>query len=218
MQKANVLIYEDTNEFRKEIRQTIESNFPEFEVKGDFPDCSKVEEEVRQFKPKIVVMDIRMPNVNGLAGLNIIKQKFNNIKVLMLTDFNDDANILKAIRLGCDGYMLKEDFPNGLESAMKNVLTGETAYLTPTVAKRVMTFVAKPKLFFRSNKYKLTKMQTEVLKLLAKGYTYKEIAAELFITANTVGSHVKDIYDKLNVNNRTKAAQKAINEGLIDLD
>ncbi|MBK7871683.1 MAG: response regulator transcription factor [Saprospiraceae bacterium] len=215
MIKYQVLVYEDNDDLRTYIKSILDTKKEIYEVIGDFPDCSNILEEVKRLKPNIVLLDIRMPNVNGLEGLNIIKKNFESVKVLMLTDFNDDKYILKAIQLGCDGYMLKGELPFGLEKALKIITDGE-GHLTPSVAKKAMQLLSKPD--FKTAEYSLTSKQQEVLNLLAKAYSYKEIATQLKVSVDTIGTHIKQIYDKLQVNSKAGAVRKAFEEGLVKLD
>ncbi len=220
MVRNRIIIYEDNHKLREYIKNILMEQKEDYEVIGNYPDCSDVREQIKRLNPDIVLMDINMPNVDGLEGLYLIKKHFPGVKVLMLTEFSDEEKIIKAIQLKCDGYMLKEELPFGLEKAIKLVIKGE-AHLTPSVAKRLMETIYKTGGFsipFTKSKYKLTPAEKVVLSKLAKAYSYKEIAKELNVTENTIGSHVKHIYDKLQVNSKAAAVRKAIEERLVDLD
>lgn len=216
MIRYKIVLYEDESDIRRFIKDYLYNRNEHYEVVGDFSDCSQVREQMERLKPDIVLLDIQMPNVDGLKGLLLIKKYFPKIKVMMLTNISDEDTIIRAIEIGCDGYMLKDELPFGIERALQEIIRGE-AHLTPSVAKKLMKKMQKPSLLgFPCNPYKLTPQEQKVLALLAKAYTRREIAKELNVSENTVGTHVKSLYEKLQVSSKAAAVRKAIEEQLLD--
>ena len=164
-------------------------------------------------KPDLVLMDIDMPEVNGIVGVERIKSLDPSILVLMHTVFDDNDNLFAALEAGADGYLLKKTKPAKLIEAIEDTYKGG-GIMTPSVARRVIArFKAlnlKP-----NNPYGLSDREKQLLKLLTDGYSYKGIAAECFISMDTVSTHLRHIYTKLHVNCATAAVAKAIRERLV---
>jgi DNA-binding NarL/FixJ family response regulator len=149
--------------------------------------------------PDVVLMDINMPEADGIAGLKEIKEQFPHIKVLMQTVFDDHEKIFECIRNGASGYILKKDPAPRILQAIQEVYDGG-AVMNPAIALKVLEFFKPQKV---SNP--LSKRETEVLQLLAEGMSYKMIADKLFLSFNTVNTHVKHIYEKLHVSSLGEA-------------
>jgi two-component system, NarL family, nitrate/nitrite response regulator NarL len=141
----------------------------------------------------VVLMDINMPDVNGIEGLKQIKKEFPHIRVLMQTVFDDTDKIFECIRNGASGYILKKDSPQRILQAIQEVYDGG-AVMNPGIALKVLDYFKPQKV-----NNPLSKRETEVLELLAQGISYKMIADKLFLSFNTVNTHVKHIYEKLHV-------------------
>ncbi|QGY45473.1 response regulator [Maribellus comscasis] len=152
---------------------------------------------------KILLLDIKLPHESGLEALPSILQKYSNLKVIILTSFQDDEMLFEAIQKGAVGYILKTDCFNHLENAIEQAKLGGMLF-SPSMAQKILNHF-KPKPVKKNN---LTRRENEVLQLLKSGFTKKEMAAELNISYNTVDTHVKNIYKKLNVNSNIKAANK----------
>jgi len=188
-----------------------------FEVVGTYKNCNHVEDDITHDKPDIVLMDIDMPGVGGIEGLKLIRKENQVCKVLMLTVFDDKKNIFDAIRSGADGYILKKTPPAKLLEHLKDVYEGGSP-MTASIAKQVIQMFNQ---FHESGysgkgeEYKLSAREKEVLQLLVKGYTYKLTASELFVSIETVRSHIKNIYEKLHVNSKSEAVAKAFRDKLI---
>ncbi|HZV67915.1 MAG TPA: response regulator transcription factor [Saprospiraceae bacterium] len=207
---TTILIYEDNIDLRSGIHQLL-SDEDRFVVIGDFENCSKVREQVKAANPDVILMDIDMPLITGIEAVKIIRQFNRKAQIIMITVFDDNTHVLDAIRAGASGYLLKKSIPDKLVSAIDEVLSGG-APMTPSIAKMVIASMHQGK---DAEKYQLTDREKEVLKLLARGNSFKMMASSLFISIDTVRSHIKKIYEKLQVHSQTEAVSKAYNEKLI---
>ena len=157
----------------------------------------------------IILMDIQMPEMDGIEATALIKTKYPHIKIIMLTVFDDDENIFKAIQAGADGYLLKETGPDALDKALQEMMEGG-APMTPIIASKALRFLRKPPEFAsKQADNPLTKRETQVLEQLSKGLNYNEIAENLIISPATVRKHIENIYAKLQVRNKMEAVIKA---------
>ena len=165
----------------------------------------------------LILMDIEMPKMNGIEATAIIKSKFPQIKIIMLTVFDNDENIFKAIKAGADGYFLKEVNPQELYNGIQETLSGG-AGMTPSIALKTLKLLREPLVFDDSitkEEISLTSREIEVLEQLSKGLKYNAIAENLFLSPGTIRKHVENIYTKLQVHNKLEAIQKAKNNKLI---
>lgn len=165
----------------------------------------------------LILMDIEMPKLDGIGATEIIKQKFPHIKIIMLTVFDNDANIFNAIKAGADGYLLKEVSPDELQKGILETLNGG-ATMTPSIAMKTLNLFRNPTLVELSlvdETIKLTTRETEVLEQLSKGLKYNAIANNLIVSSGTIRKHVENIYNKLKVHNKLEAIQKAKKNKLI---
>jgi len=165
----------------------------------------------------LILMDIEMPKMNGIEATSIIKSKFPQIKIIMLTVFDNDENIFKAIKAGADGYFLKEVNPQELYNGIQETLSGG-AGMTPSIALKTLKLLREPLVFDDSiakEEISLTSREIEVLEQLSKGLKYNAIAENLFLSPGTIRKHVENIYTKLQVHNKLEAIQKAKNNKLI---
>ncbi len=208
-----ILLYEDNKPLREGLSMLMGGS-EGFTVVGAYPNCNKVLEEVALLKPDVVLMDINMPGLGGLAGLRLIKSHFLEVKVVMLTVFDDNQTVFDAMKAGADGYLLKKTPPAKLLENLQDVFQGGAA-MTASVARQVLQLFAHPPLGQQKNDYQLSEREREVLQWLVNGYSYKMIAGELFISLETVRSHIKKIYEKLHVHSKTEAVTKAFKDKLI---
>ncbi|MBL0147060.1 MAG: response regulator transcription factor [Chitinophagaceae bacterium] len=200
-----VLIYEDNENLLKSIQTLLLFN-NDFDVIAAMPDAVSVKDDIGVLKPDVVIMDIDMPHSNGVDAVTAIRTINNDLPVLMFTVFEDNENIFNAICAGANGYLLKKNFDQ-IPASIKDVLDGG-APMTSSVAKKVLTFVPKNKSTPNEDVESLSAREKEILEYIVKGYSYKMIAAETNIAVETVRSHVKKIYKKLQVNNATAAVYK----------
>ncbi|MFC3416205.1 response regulator [Algoriphagus hitonicola] len=207
-----LLIYEDNPQLREGLTMLIDGS-EGFSVLAAFKNCSNVAQEIKNFRPDVVLMDIDMPGVNGLEGLKIIRQIDGQIKVLMLTVFDDHQNIFEALKSGANGYILKKTPPAKLLEYILEASTGG-APMTSSVAAQVLKMFSQIQPAVE-NDYNLTDREKEVLQWLVNGYSYKMIASEMFIAIDTVRSHIKKIYEKLHVNSKSEAVAKAFRDKLV---
>lgn len=164
----------------------------------------------------LILMDIEMPKMNGIEATAIVKQKYPQIKIIMLTVFDNDENIFKSIKAGADGYLLKEVNPKDLQQGILDTLNGG-ATMTPSIALKTLKLFRNPVEFdsVRNDDIKLTTREIEVLEQLSKGLKYNFIADNLFLSVGTVRKHIENIYAKLQVHNKLEAIEKARNNNLI---
>jgi len=203
---VKVLIYEDNADLLKSI-QTLFQWTDELEVVGGMPNALTVSTDIELFKPDVILMDIDMPPGNGVEAVKTLRVKFPDLPVIMLTVFEDNDNIVNSICAGASGYLLKKDVDQ-LLSAIKDVLNGG-APMTSSVARKVLQlFKGKPSSGTNTEE-SFTKRETEILNWLGKGYSYKMIATELQVGIETIRTHIKKIYKKLQVNSATEAVYKA---------
>ena len=202
---TGVVIYEDNPFLRESIADLIASSV-HFELKGAYENCDHVSLDMETLKPDVVLMDIEMSGTNGLQGLRNIKKKFAQVHVIMLTVFEDNDSVFEAIQAGASGYLLKKTSPEKITEAIMDVLQGG-APMTSSIARKVLDHF--PKNTSRHEDYdKLAPREQEVLNLLVTGHSYKMIADKCGITIETVRSHIKRIYEKLQVHSATEAASK----------
>ncbi|MFC4873293.1 response regulator [Negadavirga shengliensis] len=207
-----VLIYEDNPQLREGLTMLIDGT-EGFQVMGAFKNCGNIAYEVSTYKPHVILMDIDMPGVNGIEGLKIVRQLNNDVSVMMLTVFDDNKNIFEALKNGANGYILKKTPPAKLLEYIQEASTGG-APMTASVAAQVLKMFSQINLP-ADNDYNLSEREKEVLQLLVKGYSYKMIAAEMFIAIDTVRSHIKKIYEKLHVNSKSEAVAKAFRDRIV---
>ncbi len=164
----------------------------------------------------LILMDIEMPGMNGIDATFQVKQRFPHIKIIMLTVFDNDEHIFRAIKAGADGYLLKETSPDDLHRAITETLNGG-ASMTPSIALKTLRMFREPVDFSRTTNHeiKLTTRETDVLEQLSTGLKYEQIAANLSISTGTVRKHIENIYGKLQVGNKLEAIRKAKDSNLI---
>jgi DNA-binding NarL/FixJ family response regulator len=191
----------------------------EIDVVGEAADGIEAIERAKKLKPDIVLMDISMPRLGGLEASIEIKKIDPDIKILVLTQYEDKEYISRFLKAGASGYLLKKAVGNELISAIKAVASGE-AYLHPSIAATVIDeYLGVRKEKVEADPYEiLTDREKQVLKLIAEGYTHKEIADMLNISVKTVIAHQTNISDKLDIHTRTGLIKFAIRRGIIKIN
>ncbi len=212
MKSLSILIYEDDDRFRDGLSQFVAASAG-LNLVGAFPDCRDVARHVEILRPDLVLTDLEMPYVDGLTGMGIIKSRFPEVKVLIITHFDDDDKIFTAmIEGGADGYLLKISTPERIFESIQEVMEGG-AVMSPYIAKRALQLAREQRpSSSRGPKIAFTNTEQHVLDWLSKGHSYKMIGAELDISINTVKSHLKRIYEKMQVHSAPEAVSKAIRE------
>lgn len=208
----------DDNSFLIKATQEKLSFFEDFDLKFTaFDGKNALEKLEKNHNLDMILMDIEMPVMNGIEATTIIKNKYPQIKIIMLTVFDNDENIFNAIKAGADGYLLKEVNPKDLHQGILETLNGG-ATMTPSIAMKTLKLFRNP-IDFQSNlsreEINLTPREIEVLEQLSKGLKYNSIADNLFLSVGTIRKHVENIYNKLQVHNKLEAIQKAKNNNLI---
>ena len=208
MKTIKVAVFDD-NRPRRELLQLLLNNSEGLTCTGAFEDCRNIVDNISNLVPDVILMDIDMPNVNGIEGLILVRGHFSTIKVLMQTIFEDDDKVFDAIVAGADGYILKKTPPAKLLEAITDVMEGG-APMTPTVARQVLLLFNKKHERIQKKDFNLSAREQEILGYLVQGLSYKMIAEKCFISYPTVNSHISHIYEKLHVSSGTEAVAKAM--------
>lgn len=208
----------DDNTFLQKAVQDKLSFFDDIEVKFKAYEGEDLLQKLeKNHNLDLILMDIEMPKLNGIDATVKVKSKYPQIKIIMLTVFDNDENIFKSIKAGADGYFLKEVNPQDLYNGIIETLNGGAA-MTPSIALKTLKLLREP-VTFDSNEpvenIQLTNREVEVLEQLSKGLKYNAIADNLFLSVGTIRKHVENIYTKLQVHNKLEAIQKAKNNKLI---
>ena len=209
-----ICIYDDDETLRDSITSLLSLEV-DFEIVCAKKNPMHVLDDIAQYAPDAILMDIEMPTMTGIEGVKKIRTKYTDLPVIMLTVFEDADNIYQAICAGASGYLLKKTDPEIIALGIKDVLNGG-APMTSSIAKKVLKLMAPSPTIASSTEEVLSKREIELLTLMAKGNSYKMIAAILFISVETVRSHVKNIYKKLHVNNASGAVSKAISLKIVN--
>ena len=212
-----VLIADDHPLFRDGLRSLLEARG--IEVVGEARNGREAVERARRLDPDVVLMDLSMPEVNGLAATRLISAAVPNVKVVILTASEDDADLFEAIKSGAQGYLFKNLDSNELFRLLEGVARGEPA-LTPGLARKLLGEFARPAAAPRvpaDAPAELTDREREVLDLLVQGITTnRELAERLVVSENTVKYHLRNILDKLHLQNRAQVVAYALRQGLVE--
>lgn len=211
MMPIRILIADDHAVVRQGLRAFLEVD-PELEVVEEAADGHQAVCLAHRLRPDVVVMDLAMPRLDGVAATHIIREELPSTQVVVLTSMLDDVSMLNVLRAGAIGYLLKQTHAGELRQALKAAATGQVQ-LAPEAATRLMRALVA-----RERPGSLSAREVEVLRLLALGHANKEIARDLAIAEKTVKTHVSRILDKLGVQSRTQAALYAGRVGLVPLD
>lgn len=209
MNQIRLVIVDDHPVVRDGLRGMLESQ-PDFEIVGEASDGSAAVRLAESLVPDIVLMDLRMPVMDGVTALREIKTHNPQVQVLVLTTYDSDADILPAIEAGASGYLLKDSSRGELFAGIRAAARGETV-LAPAVAARLVGRMRAP------GEEQLSSREVEVLQLVAEGESNSEIASHLHISQATVKSHLVHIFGKLGVSDRTAAVTAALRRGILRL-
>jgi DNA-binding NarL/FixJ family response regulator len=203
-----VAIVEDDAETGQLVSELLGSDNA-FLVTGLYPTAESFLDHYQQQLPDTVILDIHLPGMNGIECLRIAHEKNPEIQFVMFTVFEDDDSVFEALRSGATGYLLKKSPPQVIFEALKNVCNGGSP-MSPVIARKVINsiYLSKPAVPCPELST-LTCREQEILQALAKGLRYKEISDQMYISIDTVRSHIRKIYEKLHVNSRTEAVNKS---------
>jgi len=204
--KISVMIADDHPMLRQGLKQILELE-RDIAVVAQATDGNEAVRYAEEFKPDVILMDINMPGINGLQAIDEIKQKKLPSKIIVLTIHEDREYLFKTLRMGAEGYVLKDAEPAVLVEAIRSVKAGQS-YIQPNMTTELVKEFNRVTLRDREKREEnnLTSREIEVLELIAEGMINKEIARKLYISEKTVKNHVSNIFKKLNVSDRTQAA------------
>lgn len=211
-----ILLVDDHFVVRQGLRALLETR-PGFDVIGEASDGLEAVQAAKKLQPDIILIDLVMPNMDGIAAIKEITADNPNARILVLTSFAEDDKVFAAIKAGALGYLLKDSSPQELLQAVKAVYRGESS-LHPTIALKLVRELHQPPDPITQDAQSLTARETAVLKMLAQGFSNQDISQKMNISERTVATHVSNILSKLHVANRTQAALYALREGLASLD
>jgi DNA-binding NarL/FixJ family response regulator len=208
MNEDNIIvsIVEDTEDIRDALRVLINGS-KGFECTHVYPDAEEAIKYMAEFEIDVVLMDINLPGMDGIACMKQLKTEMPKAQFMMCTVYDDDDHIFNALQSGAVGYILKRTSPSQILEAIRDLYEGGSP-MSSEIARRVVASMQKERNPSKDTA-SLTQRESEILDFLAKGFLYKEIAAELFISKETVKKHIHNIYEKLHVQNRTEALNKA---------
>ncbi len=217
MSTLRILLVDDHLLFRKGLARLLDAQ-PDFEVVGEATDGLEAIGQTELLRPDLVLMDIRMPDCDGLEATRRIKAQMPGVRVVMLTVSEDEQDLATAVRYGADGYLLKDLLPETLFQHLRGVMAGETP-ISRTMTGKLFHQLAqrsRPATQSAANGV-LSARECEVLALVVDGYSNQAIAEELGIAHNTVKNHLRNILTRLGVKNRAQAAAYAVSHGLVSL-
>ncbi len=217
MSKAIRVLIADDHLIVREGLQLILETAEEFELVGEAADGAEAVQLANQLKPDVILMDLQMPHVDGLTAIEQIRAQQPQIAIVILTTYNEDDRMIRGLRAGALGYLLKDTDRETLLNTIRAAARGQTL-LKPEIMARVLAHAEPPSTPASTRvpaASELTEREREVLELLVQGAQNKEIAARLNITERTVKAHLASIFNRLGVNSRTEAAALAVRMGIV---
>lgn len=211
-----ILVVDDHIVVRRGLIAMLETE-PGMQIVGEAANGAEAIEQARKLVPDVVLMDLVMPVMDGIEATRQIKQETPSVNILVLTSFSTNDKVIPSLNAGAIGYLLKDSSPADLVKAIQQVSQGEGA-LPTTVTRQILAQIQAPGTADQPAEEELTERETEVLKLIAHGYSNAEIARLMVVSNATVHTHVSRILSKLNVSSRTQAALYALKKKLVILD
>lgn len=214
MDRIRVLLVDDHTLFRKGLVSLLQTQ-EDIEVVGEARNGKEALEKARELMPDLILMDIYMPKYDGLTATKMIKSEMPYVKIVILTVSDSDQSLFEAIKCGAQGYLLKNLEPRELFNMIRSVFRGEAPISSPLAAKILNEFINRNQENQKSPEETLTLREKEVLTLIAEGASNKEIAYKLNISENTVKNHLRNIMEKLHLQNRVQLAVFAVKKGIV---
>jgi DNA-binding NarL/FixJ family response regulator len=205
-----IAVVEDHREYRLSLVQVLKD--AGFQIADAFGRVSEALE--CRPKPALILLDIGLPEISGIEGIPLLKMRFPGVRILMLTNMMDDDSIFAAIRNGADGYLLKNVTPSKLAESVRETLEGG-ASMSPGIARKVLDAMKPAPQPPKQESSPLSERELEILKWIVQGKNGRQVAELLFISFETVRTHVRNIYEKLHVNTRSEVVAKAMKDGLV---
>lgn len=212
LEKISIVLVDDHAIVRQGLRTYLELQ-SDIEVVGEASDGNEALQVVRETLPDIVLMDLVMPNADGVEATRAVTAASPSTRVIVLTSFSEDEKVFASIKAGAQGYLMKDVLPQDLVKAIRTVYRGE-AQLDPEIARKLMQEFTNPQP--AAPRHDLTERELEVLRLIAHGKTNKDIAEDLVLSEKTVKTHVSNILQKLHLSDRTQAAVYALRQKIVD--
>ena len=203
-------IVEDLDEVREGLENFIKLH-PEFQLLGTFKSAEDALQELPGLKPDIVIMDINLPGLDGITCITLLRKRLVTTQYMMFTVYENDEKVFEALKAGATGYLLKSVSMNQLAESLKELYHGGSP-MSANIARKLVSHFQQKTSDQVSPSSALSNRENEILKLLAKGLLYKEIASQLSLSTGTVRQHIHNIYEKLHVQNRTEALNKVYNK------
>jgi len=201
-----VAIVEDNQAYRKSLEALI-STSSAIELVFSDENSYKLIQTVDIIEPDVIIMDIDIPGMNGIESVLRLKEKCSSLNIFMLTVFEDMDKIFESLKAGAAGYLLKKDKPELILESIIKVKNGE-GVMNGKIARKVLEFFSRPSRKASLEEYGLSRREKEILQLLVEGLSYKQIALQCFVTVDTISTHIKKIYSKLNIHSRSELSAK----------
>ena len=216
MNPIDILLVDDHLLFREGLKSLLEL-MEEMHIVGEAGDGEEAIAMARELMPDVILMDIRLPGMSGVEATRIIKNEMPTVEIVMLTASEDDAHLFDSLKAGAQGYVLKNVASQELAKLIHGVLAGEAA-ISGVMASKILAELNKneTKEERELSGTELTKREIEVLKLIGEGFSNRQISGKLFVTESTVKKHVRNILQKLHLQNRVQVALYAVDQGLVN--
>lgn len=215
MKKIRVVIADDQNVVREGFVAILEFQ-PDIEVVGEARDGIEALKITKDTRPDVLILDIMMPHQGGLETIPMVREIAPEVRILILTSFDEGETVYQAVKAGAKGFLLKDTNRENFLKAIRDLASGKD-FLEPSIAMKMISEIENPKEVLYTSA-PLTPRELDTLRLIARGMTNQEIAEDLFVHERTVAKYVSNILDKLQLANRTQAALYALREGISDLD